>query len=310
MAAPFLAPLRRAPFRALTVSFTRKSTAASLHGISGNPRHANKMSHICPIVPPYLLGAIAESQSRDVDQETRDWARRSLEHREHLTSQRCDRFESLSRPRAARESLGSHASPGRQQKPSIVPENLLQHIAESEAVDKETKEQAKKTLEHAKRVISEYQKALAPEQEIQQGIAADTAAVPHEQFRIEVYDAQNDPDEDHLPGTRVQPETPPTDPAVNEAYDNVGLVLKFYQDKFGWNSIDNRNMRIVSSVHFGEQYQNAYWDPVRRQMVFGDGSTFLYHFTRSIDVIGHELTVGAFLSIPLNICREPMKIER
>lgn len=91
---------------------------------------------------------------------------------------------------------------------------------------------------------------------------------------------------------------PATDPVAKEAYDNIGLVLKFYQDKFGWTSIDDRNMRIVSSVHFGEQFQNAYWDPVRRQMVFGDGSTFLYHFTRSIDVIGHELTVGALPSIP------------
>lgn len=49
-------------------------------------------------------------------------------------------------------------------------------------------------------------------------------------------------------------------------------------------------MRIVSSVHFGQQFQNAYWDPARRQMVFGDGGDFLWNFPAALDVIGHELT--------------------
>lgn len=32
------------------------------------------------------------------------------------------------------------------------------------------------------------------------------------------------------------------------------------------------------------------------QMVFGDGHDFLYHFTKCIDVIGHEMTVSSFLT--------------
>ncbi|KAK4031380.1 hypothetical protein C8A01DRAFT_51520 [Parachaetomium inaequale] len=179
----------------------------------------------------------ASLRAKQIDEETRYWARRSLEHREHFTSQRCGRFEFLSRPHAVRESSGGHGSPGSQPKPSIVPETLLRQIAESEAVDKEPRDQAKRDLEYAKRG-----------------------------------------------------EGPAADPVFNEVYINVGLVLKFYQDQFGRDSIDNRNMRVISSVHFGVQYQNAYWDPVRQQIVFGDSSKFLYYFTHSLDIIGHELT--------------------
>jgi Zn-dependent metalloprotease len=47
------------------------------------------------------------------------------------------------------------------------------------------------------------------------------------------------------------------DKAVNEAYDNVGHVLQMYKDLFNWQSIDNQNMHVVSSVHFGKNYENA-----------------------------------------------------
>jgi Zn-dependent metalloprotease len=44
-------------------------------------------------------------------------------------------------------------------------------------------------------------------------------------------------------------------------------------------------------VHFGNKYDNAFWDGQR--MVFGDGDGQLFNrFTISIDVIGHELTHG------------------
>jgi Zn-dependent metalloprotease len=43
-------------------------------------------------------------------------------------------------------------------------------------------------------------------------------------------------------------------------------------------------------VHFGKNYENAYWDPTKAQMVYGDGSTFLYNFTGCPDVICHEMT--------------------
>jgi len=50
-------------------------------------------------------------------------------------------------------------------------------------------------------------------------------------------------------------------------------------------------MRLDSSVHYGEGYNNAFWNGT--QMVYGDGDGQIFNrFTISLDVIGHELTHG------------------
>lgn len=74
-----------------------------------------------------------------------------------------------------------------------------------------------------------------------------------------MYDAENATSERSLPGKLVRDEGQKAvkDKAVNEAFDNVGSVLKFYKDKFQWTSIDNQNADVISSVHFGQEYENA-----------------------------------------------------
>ena len=50
-------------------------------------------------------------------------------------------------------------------------------------------------------------------------------------------------------------------------------------------------MRLNAYVHRGMGYNNAFWDG--SQMVFGDGDDMLFtDFTKSLDVIAHELTHG------------------
>jgi len=50
-------------------------------------------------------------------------------------------------------------------------------------------------------------------------------------------------------------------------------------------------MPLNATVHFGQDYDNAFWNG--QQMVFGDGDGDLFNrFTIAIDVIGHELTHG------------------
>ena len=50
-------------------------------------------------------------------------------------------------------------------------------------------------------------------------------------------------------------------------------------------------MKLDSTVHYGEDYTNAFWNGT--QMVYGDGDGEIFQrFTKSIDVIGHELTHG------------------
>jgi Zn-dependent metalloprotease len=48
-------------------------------------------------------------------------------------------------------------------------------------------------------------------------------------------------------------------------------------------------MPLDGTVHYGSNYDNAFWDGSR--MVFGDGDGELFiRFTVAVDVIGHELT--------------------
>ncbi|MFQ6061622.1 MAG: M4 family metallopeptidase [Methanosarcinales archaeon] len=108
--------------------------------------------------------------------------------------------------------------------------------------------------------------------------------------RRTVYDAQNGYS---LPGVLVRSEgdPPSADPAVDEAYDGAGATYDLYQDVFGRNSIDDKGMRLDSTVHYGKDYDNAFWNG--NQMVYGDGDGQIFErFTKAIDVISHELTHG------------------
>jgi Zn-dependent metalloprotease len=50
-------------------------------------------------------------------------------------------------------------------------------------------------------------------------------------------------------------------------------------------------MKLDSTVHYGQDYNNAFWNGT--QMVYGDGDGEIFdRFTKCIDVIGHELTHG------------------
>jgi Zn-dependent metalloprotease len=105
-----------------------------------------------------------------------------------------------------------------------------------------------------------------------------------------VFDAKHST---RLPGTLVMSEgdPPSSDVGVNEAYDGAGSTYDLYFDVYGRNSIDNKGLRLDSSVHYGKAYDNAFWNGA--QMVYGDGDGKLFErFTKSIDVIGHELTHG------------------
>jgi Zn-dependent metalloprotease len=98
-----------------------------------------------------------------------------------------------------------------------------------------------------------------------------------------------------LPGKLVRSEgDPPSDDvAVNEAYDGAGSTFEFYRDAYERNSIDGKGLELVSSVHYGTRYENAFWDGA--QMVYGDGGGQLFNpgaLTHALDVIGHELTHG------------------
>ncbi len=103
----------------------------------------------------------------------------------------------------------------------------------------------------------------------------------------------------NLPGQLVRQEgQPPSgDPAVDEAYDGAGNTFDLYWNIYQRNSIDNKGLNLLSTVHYSRNYDNAFWNG--QQMVYGDGDEDLppaqqlfNRFTIAVDVIGHELTHG------------------
>jgi Zn-dependent metalloprotease len=81
------------------------------------------------------------------------------------------------------------------------------------------------------------------------------------------------------------------DDSVNRAFDGLGTTRDFYREVFDRNSIDGKGMRLDGSVHFGTAFNNAFWNG--QAMIFGDGDGEMFtDLTKSLDVIGHELTHG------------------
>jgi Zn-dependent metalloprotease len=116
------------------------------------------------------------------------------------------------------------------------------------------------------------------------------ATLPPGEKRREVYDAKNT---QNLPGSpaRFEGEKASQDVAVNEAYDGLGATYDFFWQVLRRHSIDDRGLPLEATVHFGRQYDNAFWNG--NQMVFGDGDGDLFNrFTIALDVIAHELTHG------------------
>lgn len=96
-----------------------------------------------------------------------------------------------------------------------------------------------------------------------------------------------------LPGKMVRDEGQPAsgEATVDQAYDALGATYDFYSAVFNRNSIDGHGMRLIATVHFGTGFNNAFWNG--KQMVFGDGDNLIFQgFTKSLDVVGHELTHG------------------
>jgi Zn-dependent metalloprotease len=96
------------------------------------------------------------------------------------------------------------------------------------------------------------------------------------------------------PGTvaRVEGQAPVGDGAINQAYDGLGFTYDYYWTVFARDSIDAQGLPLLGLVHYGEDYDNAFWDGAGH-MFFGDGDgRLLTQTTAGVDVIGHELTHG------------------
>lgn len=172
----------------------------------------------------------------------------------------------------------------------IVPPYLLAHLATLEDP----------RLDHARRAAQRALDSAHPYHSIRPGepttmrppvVAPKPSpnADPSQPERA-VSDAENT---ETLPGRLARSEGEPAvaDTTVNEAYDGLGDTHALYWNVFDRASIDANGLPLHATVHYGDAYDNAFWDGGR--MVFGDGDGQVFAgFTRSLSVIGHELTHG------------------
>jgi Zn-dependent metalloprotease len=171
----------------------------------------------------------------------------------------------------------------------IVPPYLLEHIAQhADAVlaDRVRAALAVDQVHRQGRSATRRLLATAPSSAPATSAAHDDGSTP---LRT-VHDAHGTQD---LPGTVVREEGGPAtgDDATDEAYDGLGATWSLYREVYERDSLDGKGLALSASVHYGQDYDNAFWDGT--QMVFGDGDGRVFQrFTIAVDVIGHELTHG------------------
>ncbi|AYC33626.1 M4 family peptidase [Pseudomonas cavernae] len=171
----------------------------------------------------------------------------------------------------------------------IIPPYIIEHLAQS--ADPEVRCRAIANL-----AASKTFRAVRTTAQAMPGLLA-TMSPARSKHRL-VYDAGHT---DQLPGALVRAEgqNGVADPAVNEAYDGSGDTYDFFHELFQRNSLDANGMSLISTVHVAEvdycgeftPMNNAFWNG--QQMAYGDGDGSIFQrFTRSLEVIGHELSHG------------------
>lgn len=83
------------------------------------------------------------------------------------------------------------------------------------------------------------------------------------------------------------------DPAAVDAHFFSGEFYEYLLAVHGRDSWDGAGGSIVSNVHYGTRYNNAFWSWGTQQMYYGDGDgRLMTPTTGARDVVAHELTHG------------------
>jgi Zn-dependent metalloprotease len=170
----------------------------------------------------------------------------------------------------------------------IVPPGLLQKLARSDAEDVRQAALDTLALDGKFRIA----RAEAAARRGGRGAQPVTFARVGGQAQRTICDQQHG--KAQVPGkvARAEGQDPVADSAINQAYDGLGATYDYYWTTFQRDSIDGQGMPLFGLVHYGSDYDNAFWDNAGH-MFFGDGDgKLLTETTAGIDVIGHELTHG------------------
>ena len=163
----------------------------------------------------------------------------------------------------------------------IIPSSVLKRFSRDETLDDDTRMALRETYIETERLrgVREAYRQVA----LRSPATGEPELAPHVPAQ-HVFDCLN---RQNLPGRAV------AKPAgvFKTAFDTTAKVIEFYATVLGRNSVDNKGYDLASSLHYGKNYDNAFWNG--QQMVYGDGDGKLFiQMVMSPDVIGHELTHG------------------
>lgn len=164
----------------------------------------------------------------------------------------------------------------------IVPK----HIFESLAVNgtPEQRSFAQEALTGIARFVDDPARTLAEYLQEVSGREAEEEIVDRR-----IHDAEN---RMTLPGKLIRKEGEASngDVTAEEAYNGSGTTYDFFQKFFGRNSIDGKGMPLISTVHYGRNFGNAFWNG--SSMTYGDGDGEIFQRFTILDVIAHETAHG------------------
>jgi Zn-dependent metalloprotease len=80
-----------------------------------------------------------------------------------------------------------------------------------------------------------------------------------------------------------------------DAHFGMTKTWEYYNTTFGRNGIDGAGKATYGRVHYGRNYENAFWSSSCFCMTYGDGANTFYPLV-SIDVTGHEMSHGVMAS--------------
>lgn len=159
----------------------------------------------------------------------------------------------------------------------FIPAYLLERVAAS-SDDEHAAHCSRRTRAIDDELRSARLSATAADETVRATVTGDTA--------WQVHDAHHT---SSLPGDLVRSAGDPDsgDVAVDEAATGLDATLALFAD-LGRSSYDGNGATVLATVHYEQDYDNAFWDGT--QLVFGDGDGKVFgRFTKPIDVLGHEL---------------------
>src|SRR5258708_21914112 len=152
----------------------------------------------------------------------------------------------------------------------IVPEKVLKRLAE----DRSYSADQRKSFADTVKIDIELRKLRTQASKLTRVaslIAAPAAAAVAPAPTIPVFDCNQG---QTLQGIPVTNPSGSSDATAKRAFVETTSVAAFYSQVFRRHSIDGAGMSMISSVHYGANYNNAFWNG--SQMTYGDGDGSIF----------------------------------